>query len=131
MQKSFRTPLAFLLSEPSKDNFFFSNEILLKKRKKAFVVQTRNSKPVKIVVSVSSYQSKNGTRWIAYDEDEDILASAFVNKRNVLIGIITNWGYVNIGIGKALILFIKKKNKSLSYDTLMSEEGHRLIAQIA
>lgn len=126
-KNSFRVSLKHLLSKPNQNNGFgfFSDERLIDKFENKFKYTTNRG--VDHYETVYVYKSKNGVRYLVSDDNlETIDAAAFVNNENVLTGIITDFGMVNVGIGKNLLKIIKGKIPNLKIDDLQSVEGKRL-----
>ena len=125
---SYREQLTHLLDEPNSGFIFNKKEVKKSEERNAFTYTTRNSNPTTYNVDVEQWESDAGTRYIAFS-DGDIVSAAMV-KDNVVVGLITDIGYENVGIGTNLLNYIKSRNSNIKFDTLRSNQGERLVRRV-
>jgi stringent starvation protein B len=130
--EEFRKPLLHLLSEPNKGraDLIIGKEELDSKIEDSFTYTTRGTVKKTYPVDIEIYSSENGKRYIAKDKDGDILASAFVDNNNKIVGVITDVGYENVGIGTNLIKKVQEDNPKAKPDELTSKQGERLAKRV-
>jgi 2'-5' RNA ligase len=133
-KEDFTTTLRHLLSKPNTPRAanMLGEEKEIKSTPDAVLYQSRRSwdKGTEFPLTVKQYKSANGSRYLAMD-GEFIASAAFVDKNNELVGIITDDGMQNVGIGTNLYKFIQAENPQVKAGGIASVQGQKLLDRVA
>lgn len=129
----FRKPLQHLLGKPNDGltGMILGEEKEMFRKDGAFTYSTRHtSRPNKTFpVDVVGYESPAGKRFLAMDGDL-VVAAAFIDTHNKLIGIITEGGFERVGIGTNLAKAVFEFDSTIEADGVASKQGQRLLARL-
>lgn len=126
-KEDFDRPLSHLLSRPNAGAFkrIIGDEAIESTHNDVFSVKTRGSRKETLSIDIVVTKSAGGRRFIAMHDGYPV-AGAFVNNAGEFVGIITDIGSRNIGIGKGLAEFVMGKNPQAKVSGPVSKQGGRL-----